>query len=349
MVNTRKFSDFSSGGTLAENNSIAGLFSSTNVLFTTPTQFLEPGPTADRPSIPTDGMIRYNTDLSQFEYYNGSVWAQLESSGDIANLVAELASHVLGEGASMIGLENQGIVSGKTVQDLAEADILVKTDVGELVNGFAVSSLSTGLMTVETGTGNLNARAIAGTTNQINVNNGNGLAGNPTISFAVNPQLPGNSYVVIPSGTTANRPVAPANGYIRYNTDTDTLEYWNNNTFVWVSLTATSGGITWANIAGTSQSASVNFGYVCTNAATTTVSLPALASLGDIVRVEGLGAGGWILEANVGQTIQIGSGVTSSGGTLESIASTNNIVVTCIVANTTWRVTSTNSMGLTIT
>ena len=67
-----------------------------------------------------------------------------------------------------------------------------------------------------------------------------------------------------------------------------------------------------------------------------------------MVALEGLGAGGWILQAGVGQTIMIGSGTTSSGGTLTSAAATDNVYVTCIVANVTWRVRTTNSSGLTI-
>lgn len=40
----------------------------------------------------------------------------------------------------------------------------------------------------------------------------------------------------LPSGTTAERPAAPANGYIRYNTDDDVVEAYVNG--MWVALTA---------------------------------------------------------------------------------------------------------------
>lgn len=104
----------------------------------------------------------------------------------------------------------------------------------------------------------------------------------------------------------------------------------------------------WANISGTSQSAAVNTGYISSNASQTTVTLPATAAVGNIVAVEGLGAGGWILAANTGQTIKIGSSSTSTAGSLTSAAGSDNIYVICIVADTTWRVQTTNSAGLTV-
>ena len=47
--------------------------------------------------------------------------------------------------------------------------------------------------------------SILGTANQIDVASGDTSAGNPTISLASNPVLPGTGSVVVPSGTTAQR------------------------------------------------------------------------------------------------------------------------------------------------
>ena len=41
---------------------------------------------------------------------------------------------------------------------------------------------------------------------------------------------------VIPSGTTAQRPASPVMGYLRFNTDLDTLEWYNSITSSWVSI-----------------------------------------------------------------------------------------------------------------
>ncbi len=81
-VLTKKFSEFAAGGITVGGDSIAGLNAGNNALFTLAPQFLEPGTTAQRPVSPNNGDIRYNTDLSQYEFYVSSlmVWSQLSSS-----------------------------------------------------------------------------------------------------------------------------------------------------------------------------------------------------------------------------------------------------------------------------
>lgn len=77
----------------------------------------------------------------------------------IANLPEELASHNPGEGASLIGLENQPNVNEKTVQDLANASFIAKTDNGTLENAQFLGELSTGILKNTTITGNLSISA----------------------------------------------------------------------------------------------------------------------------------------------------------------------------------------------
>ena len=103
----------------------------------------------------------------------------------------------------------------------------------------------------------------------------------------------------------------------------------------WVASSG-GGGLTWVGIAGTTEAAAVNMGYVVQNAGLTTITLPAVAPLGSIVQVQGLGAGGWTLQANTGQNVQIGNTSTSSGGSVSSSDPNDSISVVCIVADTTW-------------
>lgn len=101
---------------------------------------------------------------------------------------------------------------------------------------------------------------------------------------------------------------------------------------------------TWANgtsgayvsISGTTQAAVVNTNYLVANASQTTITLPATAAIGNTVGVDGHGAGGWIITANTGQTINIGQTASSSGGTVTSAAANNCLLLRCVVANTTW-------------
>lgn len=110
---------------------------------------------------------------------------------------------------------------------------------------------------------------------------------------------------------------------------------------------AAAGGIAWAGVAGTTQAAAVNTGYIIQNAGQTTVTLPAVAAIGDIVAVQGLGAGGWVLTASAGDTIQVGASATSAGGTVTSANQYDAIEVVCVVANTTWATRFVLSSGVT--
>jgi hypothetical protein len=56
------------------------------------------GTTAQRPGSPTSGMIRFNTDLTQFEGYNGSAWSSVGGGAT-------------GGGADTVFLENSNTVT----------------------------------------------------------------------------------------------------------------------------------------------------------------------------------------------------------------------------------------------
>ena len=116
-----------------------------------------------------------------------------------------------------------------------------------------------------------------------------------------------------------------------------------------ITITNTGAMITWANITGTTQAAAVNTGYVVGNASQTTVTLPATAALGSIVEIAGKGAAGWVLAANTGQTIQLGSVATSTAGTVTSANQYDCIRVVCVTAKTTWVALSAWSNGFTTT
>jgi len=545
MVDTIKFSEFIDGGDLEPNQITVGLDNTLtiNTRFTNAFPLLPPGPTSSRPAIAPSMYyrLRFNTSSLAYEYYEplSATWVELSSTGSILPL---LASHLPLEGASLIGLQDQAGVVSQTVQDLANSHLIATVDDGTLVNGVFLSTLATGFLSSTIVSGVLASRTFLGTTNQINVANGDGSA-NPVFSLSSTLNAPGtftiqstvaisaiinddtfvtalatniptalsvknyiSSVAPVPAALTkvddtnvtltlggtpatallqavsltlgwagqldltrggTNASLTASNGGIVYSTATamailsgtatagqllqsgsSAAPSWTTATFpttagsagtilrangtnwvastatfadtyaastllysngvntviglatansaslvtsstgvpVWsstmtngqliigstgatptaatltagvgisitnaagsITLAATGGGLSWATLAGTSQAAAVNNGYISGNAAQTTVTLPATAAIGDIVAVEGLGAAGWVLTANTGQTIKIGSSTTSSAGSLTSVAASDNVYVTCIVANTTWRVRTTNSAGLTVT
>lgn len=97
---------------------------------------------------------------------------------------------------------------------------------------------------------------------------------------------------------------------------------------------------TWNDVSGTTQAASAYSGYICSNAAQTTITLPATAAEGTVFAVQGKGAAGWILQANTGQTIHLGSSATSSAGSLTSTNQWDSVQIVCVTANTTFAVIS---------
>lgn len=117
-----------------------------------------------------------------------------------------------------------------------------------------------------------------------------------------------------------------------------------------ITLTATGGGLAVATIAGTTQAAAVNTKYFALAAGQTTVTLPAIYAVGDIVALIGSTAnvGGWIVTASSGDTIRVNNATTSAGGTVTSAAvAGQTIYLECDVANTSWIMTSTVNTTLT--
>lgn len=101
----------------------------------------------------------------------------------------------------------------------------------------AVANLGgTGLMAIVGGS-TVAGRQIAGTTNEISVANGNG-SGDPTIRLADDAVFPGTGAVRIPVGTTIDQP-AGANGQLRYNSDTNTFDGFQNGS--WLPFTLGAG------------------------------------------------------------------------------------------------------------
>lgn len=98
---TRKFSQFVAGNNSASNQ-LVGLSAGANAIFNDPVTWT----TATRPITPSNGVLGYNTDLEQYEYYNAGLaaWVQLTStSGELA------WNNVTGTTATMI--QNNGYVA----------------------------------------------------------------------------------------------------------------------------------------------------------------------------------------------------------------------------------------------
>lgn len=97
------------------------------------------------------------------------------------------------------------------------------------------------------------------------------------------------------------------------------------------------------NIVTVNTNMSVNNGYITNSVGTLTVTLPAVAVVGDIVRVTGISTGQWLIAQNAGQAIFFGNNASTTVGVTGSIGSTNTrdaIEIVCVVTNTSWNILS---------
>ncbi len=111
------------------------------------------------------------------------------------------------------------------------------------------------------------------------------------------------------------------------------------------TLTISATGITeWQRI-GINTALLPNMGYICASGGVLTLTLPAVANLGDIVEVTLDGSAGFTITQGAGQQIRIGNQQTTAGvgGSLSSTAQGDSLRMVCSVTNNKFNVLS--SMG----
>lgn len=110
-----------------------------------------------------------------------------------------------------------------------------------------------------------------------------------------------------------------------------------------ITVQTTGGGITWNHVIVVGPTPMlVNSGYTTEVAGPPVagLTLPLTSAYGSIIRVVGVGTGGWIIGQNAGQNIENGalSTTVGAGGTLASSEPTATVELLCVTADTTWRV-----------
>jgi hypothetical protein len=121
------------------------------------------------------------------------------------------------------------------------------------------------------------------------------------------------------------------------------LYYGGNNHFTHIDSTLTVVGtniFAWTKITA-DQNMNVNNGYICNKAGLLTLTLPATAVVGDLLRVTGVNTDvGWRVAQNAGQTIYFGESNTTTGvgGYLESTKKRDSIEMVCVTNNTEFNV-----------
>jgi len=108
-----------------------------------------------------------------------------------------------------------------------------------------------------------------------------------------------------------------------------------------ITISATGSQLPWTVVAGAAQALAINNGYFSNNAGLCTFTLPAVASVGDVIEVALMNAtGSWTIAQNAGQTLYIGNTntTTGAGGSLSSTDKGDWLEIICRVANTDFQV-----------
>lgn len=150
-----------------------------------------------------------------------------------------------------------------------------------------------------------------------------------TGSALVSPQVTSNGQLLIGSTAAPNIRV----GNLTSLDSSVTITNGNGT----IDLSVVSTTFPWSTVA-INTSLLVNNGYVANGGSLINFTLPTVSSVGQVIYIAGLGAGGWKILQNAGQTIFVGSSSTTSGvsGSVESTVITDTIFLVCIQSNNKW-------------
>jgi hypothetical protein len=199
------------------------------------------------------GGIRYNSETTHFEGYNGTAWVILDGVYDTdlnTYITAELTP---GANDNVIRFYSNNVLIADINSTRLRAD---KFEVDQLVldnNTISTTTTDTSISVQTTGTGSVNIENFAFRNNVIT-----GTTNNAILTF----QQTGEGYVkfegtggiVIPYGLTPDRPSVSEIGMVRYNTSDKRVEVFNGST--WIN----SAGESTANVTvGEAQELSIQY------------------------------------------------------------------------------------------
>ena len=196
------------------------------------------GTTAQRPTVPAVGMIRYNTTTSKFEGYDGN-WIVLTGVYDLdadTYITAELTP---GANDNTIRFYS----NGNLIANITETEFNVAK-----IN---VDSIQIDGNTISTTTANTDLNLTPNGTGGVQIDNFNisGSTINNTSSGATSVLDPGTGFFkiqgtdafIVPAGTGAQRHSSPVLGMTRWNTTDGRLEIYDGT--VWDTVAGSSGAV----------------------------------------------------------------------------------------------------------
>jgi len=187
---------------------------------------------------------------------------ETSTNGIISKSGSSVVGRTITGSGTGVAVTNGDGVSGNPVVAL---DGPVSTINGLAGNGILALTASTSVGAIE----------IVGTGNQITVANGTG-QGNPTISIANNPVIPGVAGMTVPIGATGDRSGGAVNGTMRYNSTNSRFEGYQNNS--WANFGSGDGSVTSIDVSGGATGLTTSGGPITGSGTITLVGTPVSAT-----------------------------------------------------------------------
>ena len=201
------------------------------------------GTDAERPASPTNGMVRYNTDRSQYEGYNAtySKWLPLSGVQDYDGNTKITAESAPGANDNVISFYADGNLTATIDSTKLFAEKIETTGITIENNNITAINIDADINISTTGTGGVKIGNL-----KINSNSITNVVPDAVTEFTESGtgyvKIAGANGVVIPSGTTGEQPVVPQAGMIRYNTYYQYVEVYDAS-LGWINSAGTSAGI----------------------------------------------------------------------------------------------------------
>lgn len=217
------------------------------------------GANADRPTVPLAGMIRFDTDLTRYEGYNGTTWVRLDGVEDADGNTKITAELTPGANDNTIRF----YAAGTEVADLTSTRLnTINLDAGAInLNSNVISTTTTNsnLVLSPNGTGQVRIGNFAFSSNIISntVNNSITLISQTGDGYV---KINSTGGFVIPTGRTDQRPSVYDTGMMRFNTTDQRVEIWNGTAWVGVAQGGAGGGVTQSEATDISILSAIIFG-----------------------------------------------------------------------------------------
>ena len=216
------------------------------------------GDNSQRPGTPTNGMMRYNTELDRYEGYSNGYWTKLGGIQDVDGNTYILAEATPGANDNVLYFYADGTLTATIDSTKLFTTRFQTANLDLQSNTISPVLTNSDLNLTTTGSGGVRLGNLKIFNNTIT-----NISPNAVTEFSETGagyvRISGVNGVVIPSGDTLNdRPLVPEIGMMRFNTDEQLVEVFNGVT--WTSVAGSSGGVTTAEATDLGITSALIFG-----------------------------------------------------------------------------------------